>query len=78
MTQIVTLAPGYRRQWVRCKECHKASFYDYIPYSLSNPIMTLPCGHGLGQRFGDSVTYITETEAIVHPDVPLGIPLKRD
>jgi hypothetical protein len=57
------LVQGMKRQWVRCKECSNVAFYDYLPYSLSNPVMTAPCGHGLGQRFHDYQKGITEKEA---------------
>lgn len=36
---------GYQRAFVQCKECKAMAYYDYVPYSLSNPIMTTPCGH---------------------------------
>ena len=42
--------PGYKRQWLRCRQCFRMQFYDYVPYSLSNPIMTTICGHGATQR----------------------------
>lgn len=25
-------------------------YYDYVPLSLSNPVRTSPCGHGLTER----------------------------
>lgn len=36
---------GCKRQWVCCKHCSWVGYYDYVPYSLSNPIMTLGCSH---------------------------------
>jgi len=41
---------GYERQWLKCRTCGHLQYYDYIPYSLSNPIMTTACGHGSGER----------------------------
>lgn len=41
---------GYKRAWVQCKECAKVMYYDYVPYALSNPIMTTSCGHSFGHR----------------------------
>lgn len=54
---------GFRRAFVRCKECRRIAYYFYQPYSLANPVLTLPCGHGLGRRFSESVTRITEKQA---------------
>lgn len=61
---VPELRPGYRRQWVRCRECQRVAFYDYIPYSLSNPVMTLPCGHGLTIPFRDAVHYLAVPEYV--------------
>lgn len=36
---------GWVRDWVRCKKCGGVYANDYQPYSLSNPIRTLPCHH---------------------------------
>ena len=52
-----------KRQWVRCRECGRPGYYDYVPYSLSNPVMTLPCGHGAAQRFTDAAERITAKQA---------------
>jgi hypothetical protein len=38
-------APGYERVWYVCKRCGRKAYRDYVPYSLGNPILTLPCGH---------------------------------
>jgi hypothetical protein len=59
------LDPGKKRQWVRCNKCRRVAYFDYTPYSLSNPIMTLPCGCLITGRFRDFVTYITADEAFV-------------
>jgi hypothetical protein len=47
---IPPIAKGYKRQWLRCRRCQRVQFYDYVPYSLSNPIMTTACGHGATER----------------------------
>jgi hypothetical protein len=62
---MTAILKGYVRQWVRCNECGHAAYYDYIPYSLSNPIMTMPCGHGLTQRIHEIMTRITAAEAAI-------------
>lgn len=54
---------GYERSWVACKVCSNIAYYDFIPYSLSNPTLTLMCGHQGGQKFSDAVDYVTEDEA---------------
>lgn len=54
---------GRLRQWVRCRQCIDISYYDYQPYSLSNPIRLLPCGHGAAQRWDEAVDHISEDEA---------------
>lgn len=64
-SKIPPIMTGYRRQWVRCKTCARVAYYDYVPYSLSNPIMTMPCGHGLTQRISESTTAITADEALI-------------
>jgi hypothetical protein len=56
--------PGYKRKHVRCIECKQRFHYDYIPYSLSTPIIVLPCGHGLGQRFWDSVEEVRPVRVV--------------
>lgn len=53
----------YKRQWVRCKQCGRVAYYDYIPYSFSNPVRTMPCGHEAALRFSEAVECITATEA---------------
>ena len=40
-------AKGYARQWLECHQCGFLQYYDYIPYSLSTPIMVSDCGHDL-------------------------------
>jgi hypothetical protein len=34
-----------KRKFVQCKRCKKMAAYDYVPFSLSSPIITTPCGH---------------------------------
>lgn len=43
---------GYERQWVLCrtKGCGCVAYYDFVPYSLSNPLMIMPCNHGITER----------------------------
>lgn len=60
--KIKPIAPGCKRQWLKCNKCGRPAYYDFTPYSLSNPIMTMPCGHGLGV---DHTTAITADEALV-------------
>lgn len=46
-----TLAVGYEREFVKCEKCNAMAYYDYTPYSLSNPIITTPCGHSFKDHF---------------------------
>jgi hypothetical protein len=62
--KIPPVKKGYNRQWVKCKECGAPSYYDYVPYSLSNPIKILPCGHGLTEKFSKTVYFIDADEAM--------------
>ena len=55
---------GYKRQWVKCNTCDLPAFYDYVPYSLANPIKTMPCRHDIGRKFHEATTGISEEEAI--------------
>ncbi len=47
---VPAIKDEHKRQWVRCRTCGCVAHYDYVPYSLSAPIMTMPCGHGAGER----------------------------
>lgn len=54
-------SPGYSRKFLRCKSrgCKRVFYYDYVPYSLSNPIYVQPCGHNVGSRekiFGEQIS----------------------
>lgn len=62
MPHIPPVRAGYNRQWLRCRECGWVGYYDYLPYSLSNPIMTTGCGHGAALR-DLGCDSITEAEA---------------
>jgi hypothetical protein len=48
-----------KRQWVKCNRCGWVGYYDYTPYSLSNPIRTLGCPHDFR-----SAKNISEAEAV--------------
>lgn len=39
-------AGNYVRLWLQCPKCGALQYRDYVPYSLSNPILTTRCGHG--------------------------------
>ena len=55
---------GYTRKWLQCKTCENVYYYDYVPYSLSNPIMWLPCHHNApGRQLHDSVNELTAEQA---------------
>lgn len=62
-----------KRQWVTCRKCGAASFYDYLPNSLSSPVMWLPCGHGLGNFYGtaESVSAIDAYRVLVQKHRPV-------
>jgi hypothetical protein len=58
---------GFKRQHLKCRTCGRIMWYDYLPYSLSNPIMTTSCGHGSGMR-DLGCDHITEDEARIEFD----------
>ena len=37
---------GNERVFIKCIHCSRPAFYDYLPYSLQNPVRWLLCGHG--------------------------------
>ena len=37
--------PGHRRLWIECRRCLRLSYYDYVPFSFSKPVMVMPCKH---------------------------------
>jgi hypothetical protein len=47
---IPPVQPGYKRAWMRCRHCGNIAYRDYVPYSLSNPVLVFPCKHGAGER----------------------------
>lgn len=53
-------AQGYKRAWVKCTECGIVAYYEYVPYTLSNPIRTMPCHHD----FYSQTRTATEEEVI--------------
>ncbi len=65
---IPDVSKGYERQWIKCKTCGLVAYYDFVPFSLSSPIMTLPCHHGVGD-FNGSVDRIGADEA----EIEIGI-----
>lgn len=50
LDSIQPVAQGYKRAWLRCRACGNPTFRDYVPYSLSRPIIALPCGHWSVER----------------------------
>lgn len=52
-----------KRDWLQCKRCGYIAYYDYQPYSLSSPILTFPCGHGLTQKLHEYTTKLDEETA---------------
>lgn len=61
--KIPKLKSGYERKWMQCKECKRVYYYDYIPYSLSAPIMTTNCGHSIGYDRDMNCIEISEYKA---------------
>jgi hypothetical protein len=45
------MTKGMRRKYVKCCKCKNRAYYDYVPYSLSNPIMWASCGHSLKDEY---------------------------
>lgn len=58
LTKIPPVAKGYQRQWLRCRICRSEQYYDFIPYSLSNPILVGVCNHDVRR----DMDYIDESE----------------
>ena len=44
-SQFPKVPPGEKRQWKKCKTCSRVYYRDYVPFSLSNPVMWTECGH---------------------------------
>lgn len=49
---------GHQRKWFKCPECGEFQYYDYVPYSLSTPILTSLCGHGTGRKLHDFMIHV--------------------
>ena len=66
MKKPPAIRKGMKRQWLRCRTCAGVAYYDYVPFSFSNPLMVTPCGHGLTERdLGcDMIDEATALEAI--------------
>lgn len=45
------LDSGRIRSFRKCKKCKTKGYYDYVPYSLSNPIITTECGHSFYEYY---------------------------
>ena len=58
---IPKLLAGYKRQWKRCKKCGRVQYRDYIPYSMSNPILVAACNHD----YREDLEEITADEALI-------------
>lgn len=56
---IPPINEGYERQWYSCQACNAVTYRDYIPYSLSNPILEPACGHWF-----EDLQAISEQQAI--------------
>lgn len=41
---------GNAIKWLQCRDCKQVFRYEYLPYSLSNPITWTTCGHSTGHR----------------------------
>ena len=54
---------GYTRKYCQCKECKRVYYKDYVPYSLSNPVIFTLCGHSLGY---EDYNLRDITEAVFH------------
>jgi hypothetical protein len=47
------LLSGHERAFVKCRrrKCNTRAAYDFVPFSLSSPILTTPCGHSLREDY---------------------------
>ena len=61
--RLPKLARNHKRAWRRCRSCGAVAYYDYVPFSFSNPIACMPCGHGLTER-DMGADHIEEAEAL--------------
>jgi len=48
---------NYCRLWLRCPRCGYYQYRDYVPYSLSNPILVTACGHGFYEDLHEVVSF---------------------
>lgn len=51
MNKKYPLSRGYERKFVKCKKCRIMAYYDFVPYSLSNPVMAASCGHDIRRDY---------------------------
>ena len=68
ITRIKSLTPpsrGETREWIRCRKHGRYYHRDYVPYSLSNPVMWLSCGCTPYRSRGENeVCTVPEAEAL--------------
>jgi hypothetical protein len=51
------ITPGnVNRQWLQCPKCGRLQHREYVPFSLSNPILVPACSHGF---FNDLIPICT-------------------
>jgi len=48
-------AKGLGRQWVRCRKCDWIGYYDYVPYGLDRPILTMGCACGSFDEVAENI-----------------------
>lgn len=60
--RLPKLAPHLERAFLRCNECGAVYWYDFQPFSISMPVVTKPCGHGISQSLYTTSTSITEKQ----------------
>ena len=44
MSELPEIRRGHQRSFRLCVRHNMPAFYDYVPYSLANPITVMPCG----------------------------------
>lgn len=64
MKTVKPIPPGHERAWYECKQCGNVCYRDYVPYSFSTPIITLPCGHFSPER-DNGLRQITADAALI-------------
>ncbi|NID14345.1 hypothetical protein [Luteibacter yeojuensis] len=70
--KIPAVISGYKRQWVECRECKAVAYYDFIPYSLSSHLATMPCHHGAAMRLENATNRISEEDALARLEASHG------